>query len=75
MDQWEIDFVVTEDRQPILFVECKVTDRDIARGLRYPKTRFPTVDAGQIALSGRRYYRTPEGIRAMPAVEFLRTLA
>ena len=52
-----------------------MTDRDIARGLRYLKTRFPAADAVQIALSGRRDYRTPEGIRAMPAVEFLRTLA
>ena len=74
VDRREVDFVVTEDRQPILFVECKVTDRDIARGLRYLKTRFPAADAVQIALSGRRDYRTPEGIRAMPAVEFLRTL-
>ena len=75
VDRREVDFVVTEDRQPILFVECKLADRDVDRGLRYLKTRFPAADAVQIALAGRRDYRTPEGIRAMPAVEFLRTLA
>ena len=67
--------MITEDRQPILFVECKVTGRDIARGLRYLKTRFPAADSVQTALSGHRAYRTPEGIRTMPAVEFLCTLA
>lgn len=75
VDRREVDFVVTEDRQPILFVECKLADRGIDRPLRYLKARFPTADAIQIALAGQRDYQTPEGIRAMPAVKFLRKLA
>lgn len=74
VDRREVDFVVTEDRRPILFVECKLTDRGIDRALRYLKMRFPAADALQIAMTGRRDYMTPEGIRSMPAVEFLRTL-
>ena len=70
-----MDFVVTEDRQPILFLECKLADRDIDRPLRYLKARFPMADAIQIALAGRRDHQTPEGIRAMPAAQFLRKLA
>ena len=58
----------------MLPVECKLADRDVERGLRYPKTRFPDADAVQLAFSGRRDYVTPEGIRAMPAIDFLRML-
>ena len=74
VDRREVDFVVTEDRQPILFVECKLADRDIDRGLRYLKARFPSADAVQIALSGQRDFVTPDHIRAMPAARFLRSL-
>ena len=75
IDGREVDFVVLEHRQPAMFVECKLADRDIDRGLRYLKTRFPNADAYQIALSGQRDYVSPHGIRAMPALAFLRTLS
>ena len=75
IDGREVDFVVLEDRQPLRFVECKLADRDVDRGLRYLKARFPSADAYQIALSGQRDYLTPQGIRAMPALDFLRTLS
>ena len=65
---------MVENRRPIVFAECKLADRDIDRGLRYLKARFPSAKAFQIALSGRGDFVTPEGIRAMPAVDFLRTL-
>ena len=74
VDGREVDFVVLEDRNPLMLVECKLADRDIDRGLRYLKARFPSADARQIALHGERDYVTAEGIRAVPAVEFLRTL-
>ena len=74
VDRREVDFVVTDDRAPILLVECKLADREIDRGLRYLKARFPAADAFQIAYSGRRDYVTPDGIRATPAIDFLRTL-
>ncbi len=74
VDRREVDFVVMEGQQPVLFVECKLRDRDIDRPLRYLKARFPNAEAVQIALAGKRDYRTPEGIRATPAVAFLRTL-
>ena len=74
VDGREVDFVVTEDQAPLLFVECKLADRPIDRPLRYLKRRFPAAKAIQLAAAGSRDYRTPEGIRAMPAVAFLRTL-
>ena len=74
VDRREVDFVVTEDRQPVLFVECKLKDRDIDRPLRYLKARFPNAEALQVAFAGERDYRTPDGVRAMPALTFLRGL-
>ncbi len=74
VDGREVDFVVVDRREPILLVECKLRDRDIDRGLRYLKARFPAAQAHQIALSGQRDYVTPDGIRAMPALNFLQTL-
>lgn len=65
---------MVEGREPIVLVECKLQDRHIDRGLRYLKTRFPAAKAHQIALTGQRDYVTPDGIRAMPALDFLRTL-
>lgn len=74
VDRREVDFVVTEDRQPTLLVECKLADRPLDRALRYLKVRFPAAEAVQVALAGNRDYKTPDGIRAMPALAFLRTL-
>lgn len=74
VDGREVDFVVLEDRRPIQFVECKLADRDIDRGLRYLRTRFPAAEAFQIAMSGERDFVTPAGIRVMPALDYLRRL-
>jgi predicted AAA+ superfamily ATPase len=70
----EVDFVVTEDRRPILFVECKWTDGEIDPSLRYLKARFPEVEAWQVSAAGRKDHASPEGIRVSPALPFLRGL-
>jgi len=74
VDGHEVDFVIVEDRDPVQLVECKRADRDIDRGLRYLKKRFPAAKAFQIAMSGERDFVTPDGIRAMPALDNLRRL-
>ena len=74
VDGREVDFVVLEDRRPIQFVECKLADRDIDRGLRYLKTRFPGAEALQIAMSGERDFVSAAGIRVIPALDYLRRL-
>lgn len=70
----EVDFVVTERRQPVLMVETKLSDSRPSRGLRYLAARFPGAEAWQIALDGRKDYVTPGGIRVAPALTFLRRL-
>ena len=71
VDGREVDFVVIDGTKPILMVECKASDRDVALGLRYLKAKFPACDAWQLSADGTRDYQTPEGIRVLPAQAFL----
>lgn len=74
-DAREVDFVVTERAQPVLFVECKHADGDVSRSLRYLRAKYPDVDAWQLSATGRKDYVTPDGIRVAPACGLLGTLA
>lgn len=73
-DRREVDFVVVERRRPILLVECKWSDTEVDRSLRYLKQRFPGCDAWQLSAIGVKNYVSGEGIRVAPALELLRTL-
>ncbi len=75
IDGREVDFVVTERRVPVAFVECKLGDDAVAPGLRYLKARFPAVTAWQVSAQGVRDYVSAEGVRVAPAVRLLRELA
>lgn len=74
IDGREVDFVVLEDGQPVMFIECKWNDAPIAKGLKYLRERFPDCDAYQITAMGRKDFVTPENIRVCPAVGFLQNL-
>jgi len=74
IDGREVDFVVVDGKKPVLLVECKWGDDDVDRGLRYLHAKFPSADAWQLTATGRKHFVTPEGIRAAPALELLRTL-
>ena len=74
IDGREVDFVVTEDKKPIIFVEVKWADDEVGKGLKYLKTRYPAVESWQIHAAGSKDYKTPEGIRVAPAVIFLNEL-
>lgn len=74
VDGRETDFVVTEKLRPIKFIEAKWSDAPIVIGLKYLKRRFPETDALQISATGHKDYLTAEGVRVLPAVNFLRTL-
>lgn len=73
-DAREVDFVIVEGRQPTLLVECKWSDSDVDKSLRYLKARFPKAEAWQVAATGKKDYVTPEGIRVSPALELLKQL-
>jgi len=75
IDGREVDFVVVEGRRPLLLVECKWSDVEPDRGLRYFKARFREAKAWQLSAVGTKDYQTPEGIRVAPALRLLATLA
>jgi predicted AAA+ superfamily ATPase len=70
----EVDFVAMDDNKPVLFVECKSSNREVSKALRYLKIRFPRTDAWQVSASGPEDYVTGEGIRVASAIELLATL-
>ncbi len=73
-DGREVDFVITDSREPRLLVECKMSDDNPSRGLKYLSRKFPAAEAWQISAKGRKQYRTTDGIRLTPAEVFLSTL-
>jgi uncharacterized protein len=73
-DGREVDFVVAERGRPLKLIECKWSDADVDRGLRYLHAKFPEADAWQVSAVGRKHYVTPDGIRVAPALELLRQL-
>lgn len=74
IERREVDFVVLEEGNPVLFVECKSTDRDVSQALRYLKQRFPDTDAWQVSAKGKKDYVSREGIRVAPVLALLSTL-
>lgn len=74
IDSREVDFVITENQEPKRFIECKWSDAEIGKGLRYLKLRFPHCEAWQISATGTKDYISSEGIRVAPALVLLREL-
>jgi predicted AAA+ superfamily ATPase len=74
VDGREVDFVITKDAKPILFLECKWSDADVSPALKYMKERFPDGNAWQISAMGHKNYVNKLGIRVCPATEFLSAL-
>lgn len=67
----EVDFVVVQNKKPLLFVECKLSDDAINPALIYLKSKFPQTPAYQISLKGKKDYLNQDGIRVCPAVKLL----
>lgn len=67
----EVDFVVLEDRRPILLVEAKWGDDGVDRGLSRMHARYPDAEAWQISATGTRDDVTRDGIRVAPALRLL----
>ncbi len=74
IDGREVDFVVLEDRRPLMFIECKWSDAPVSAALGYLKTRFPDTSAFQLTAEGEKDYVTDRGIRVCPAHVFLEKL-
>jgi len=73
-DGREVDLVVVERRAPVLMVECKWSDAEVDRSLRYLKVRFPAAEAWQVSATGTKDFVNPDGIRVAPALTLLNGL-
>ncbi len=74
IDKREVDFVITEDGQPIHFIECKKSYKGRNIALRYLKQRFPQAKATQIFLEEGEEYTDKDGISSQSAASFLTSL-
>ncbi len=74
VDGREVNFVITDNKKPIQFIECKWNDAPISDSLKYLKKRFPQVEALQISATGVKDYIGDLGIRVCPATIFLHQL-
>jgi hypothetical protein len=70
----EVDFVITENLKPLRFIVVKWSDTPVSKALMYMLKKFPGTDGYQIHYSGKKDYISPEGVRVMPALSFLRGL-
>lgn len=73
-DRREVDFVITEDGEPLEFIECKRSKRNPSRSVKYLKKRFPSIRATQVSLEGESDLLSKEGIRLCPAHRYLAEL-
>jgi len=71
VDRREVDFILVEQRKPVLFLECKLKHKKINPALKYLKQKFPDVETIQIALQGDEDYINKDGIHVCPAETFL----
>ena len=66
----EVDFVITHDNLPILFIECKLSSTNLSEHLFYLREKFPKVRSVQVvAQSHRRFVNN--NVEVIPAIDFL----
>lgn len=73
-DKREVDFCVTKDRKPLMFVECKWSENSTSPHLHYLKKKFPEAEYYQVTATGDRNFMDKKGIVHLSAVEFLQRL-
>ena len=74
VDKREVEFAISENGDPIEFIECKISNKDASTALRYLKVRFPSVPAIQVILEPDLDPTTKDGIRVCAAHRLLAQL-
>ena len=73
-DGREVDFVVVEEEDPLMFIECKWQDSALSKALKYLKNKFPHAQFYQISAMGIQDYISTHNIRVCPAYLWLQNL-
>lgn len=70
-DGREVDFIVVEEKKPILAVECKRSDMKVSSSIQYFKNKFKSCECIQLVLDCEKPYITPDGIKVESSLLFL----
>ena len=70
-EQREVDFVVCEDRAPVVMVEAKLSETPVSKDLVYLKRKFPKTSAFQAHYTGHKHYESGDGIEVGIAARVL----
>lgn len=73
-EQREVDFVVIQEKKPILFCEAKAADTKFSSHLRYLKHKFPGVRAVQVVLQDVEAKFDADGLELVSALDLLSSL-
>lgn len=73
-DQREVDFVVTDEHQPILLIQCAPTAHQPCRDLSYLQKKCPNAQAWQVALDGPDRPEARRGFLVAHPLSLLRAL-
>ena len=65
IDGREVDFIITENKQPICAIECKLRFRGVSKNLKYFKSKFPECDAVQVHQFDPQEFITKDGIHVI----------
>lgn len=71
VEQREIDFVVVEDKKPIVFIECKLNDTAVSSQFRYLKQKYIEVPSYQLTCNSKKDFTTQDGIRVCDGYKVL----
>ena len=70
-DGREVDFCMTDNRKPRMFVECKWADGASSKHLHYLQKKFPDADYYQVSAEGTKQFVNKNHIIHLPALAFL----
>ncbi len=65
VDGREVDLIVTENKQPVCAIECKLRFRGISKNLKYFKSKFPQCNAIQVHQFDFQEFISKQGIHVV----------
>ncbi len=72
--QREVDFVVCENNQPIIFIEAKLNMTKSTQGLKFLKSRFPKARALQVYFTAKKEFSDANAIEHISVIKLLNEL-
>lgn len=74
VDKREVDFIIVEDNNPLVAIECKNSKGGIHPSLKYFSRKFHNCRCIQLLANCEKEYKDKEGIEVLSATNYLSTL-